>query len=282
VQAAFLVSANSSGGNLLSSSATHARPRFARRLPAVVAAPVLCGAAAAFVVAGTPATSMAATQAQGKNSTTAVTAKPADATSARLVSAIRPAAKHAAAPVTYTVKSGDTLSTIARHYYQDPDFWPAVYWANTHQIRYANEIQVGQVLTIPAKPAHAPAAPSDLSAPAPAPVHSSSYEEVAPVQHQYQAATEQTVESPVQSTTVSTAGDSSFQQCVISRESGGNPQAMNSSGHYGLYQFSASTWAEYGGNPADFGHASASEQNQVFDNAIAAGGQSNWSAYDGC
>jgi hypothetical protein len=24
------------------------------------------------------------------------------------------------------------------------------------------------------------------------------------------------------------------------------------------------------------------EQNQVFDNAIAAGGQSNWSAYDGC
>jgi hypothetical protein len=57
---------------------------------------------------------------------------------------------------------------------------------------------------------------------------------------------------------------------------------MNSSGHYGLYQFSSSTWAEYGGNPADFGDASASEQNQVFDNAIAAGGQSNWSAYDGC
>jgi hypothetical protein len=48
---------------------------------------------------------------------------------------------------------------------------------------------------------------------------------------------------------------SSFQQCVISRESGGNAQVMNSSGHYGLYQFSASTWAAARGNPADFGHA---------------------------
>jgi hypothetical protein len=57
---------------------------------------------------------------------------------------------------------------------------------------------------------------------------------------------------------------------------------MNGSGHYGLYQFSASTWAAYGGNPADFGHASTAEQNQVFATALARGGQSNWSAYDGC
>jgi len=57
---------------------------------------------------------------------------------------------------------------------------------------------------------------------------------------------------------------------------------MNSSGHYGLYQFSASTWAAYGGSAASFGHASVAEQNQVFNNAIAQGGQSNWSPYDGC
>ena len=74
----------------------------------------------------------------------------------------------------------------------------------------------------------------------------------------------------------------SFAQCVIARESGGQSQVMNGSGHYGLYQFSASTWAAYGGSPADFGNASVSEQNQVFNNAIASGGQSNWSAYDGC
>jgi hypothetical protein len=82
---------------------------------------------------------------------------------------------------------------------------------------------------------------------------------------------------------VSTAGDSSFQACVIRVESGGNPQAWNPSGLYwGLYQFSAGTWAAYGGNPADYGHAGAAEQNQVFASAIAAGGASNWAPYDGC
>ncbi|MGH3187269.1 MAG: hypothetical protein ACRDPY_31080 [Streptosporangiaceae bacterium] len=39
---------------------------------------------------------------------------------------------------------------------------------------------------------------------------------------------------------------------------------------------------EYGGNPADFGNASVAGQNQVFANALAADGESNWSAYDGC
>jgi hypothetical protein len=79
------------------------------------------------------------------------------------------------------------------------------------------------------------------------------------------------------------SGGGGFQSCVIARESGGNSQVMNSSGHYGLYQFSASTWAAYGGNPADFGNASVAEQNQIFNNAMAtAGGAANWSPYDGC
>ena len=46
--------------------------------------------------------------------------------------------------------------------------------------------------------------------------------------------------------------------------------------------FSASTWQAYGGSAGDFGHASVSEQNRVFNNAMAQGGQSNWSPYDGC
>lgn len=74
----------------------------------------------------------------------------------------------------------------------------------------------------------------------------------------------------------------SFQRCVIARESGGNSQIMNSSGHYGLYQFSASTWAAYGGDPSLFGKASGAYQTQIFNNAMAKGGQSNWSPYDGC
>ena len=74
-----------------------------------------------------------------------------------------------------------------------------------------------------------------------------------------------------------------FGNCVVERESGGNPQVMNSTGHYGLYQFSFSTWVAYGGAPGDFGHASVAEQEQVFMNAMATpGGANNWAPYDGC
>ena len=78
------------------------------------------------------------------------------------------------------------------------------------------------------------------------------------------------------------ASYSSFQACVIARESGGNPQVMNASGHFGLYQFSLATWVEYGGSPSLFGHATVAYQNQVFANAMARGGKFNWAPYDGC
>jgi hypothetical protein len=79
------------------------------------------------------------------------------------------------------------------------------------------------------------------------------------------------------------SGAGGFQSCVIAAESGGNSQVMNSTGHYGLYQFSASTWAEYGGSPSSFGNASVAQQNQVFATAMASpGGESNWAPYDGC
>lgn len=81
---------------------------------------------------------------------------------------------------------------------------------------------------------------------------------------------------------VNPSGYGSFQACVISRESGGNSQITNSTGHYGLYQFSYSTWVANGGNPSSFGRASVAEQNQVFANTYAASGTSAWSPYDGC
>ena len=74
-----------------------------------------------------------------------------------------------------------------------------------------------------------------------------------------------------------------FAQCVIQRESGGSSQVMNSTGHYGLYQFAYGTWVAYGGSPSAFGHASVAQQNQVFANAMATpGGANNWRPYDGC
>jgi LysM repeat protein len=251
------------------------------RLP-IAAAPALLGVAAAITLSAQliPSPALASTL-SGHSESAGQSWK---VTNAELLALIHPLAAQPQAAVSttaasrsakYTVRSGDTLSSIAGKVYHDPAAWPVLYWANRHKIRWADSVEVGQVLTVPAKPARIPAAPTQLG-PTPAPVQASTQlatDEAAPVS----TATAE----PAQSAGTYT-GSGSFQECVISAESGGNSQVMNSSGHYGLYQFSSSTWAEYGGNPADFGNASVSEQNQVFDNAIAAGGQSNWSAYDGC
>jgi LysM repeat protein len=267
----------------------------------------MAGLAAAFALGNAPAAAHAAGAATGhhpaaKTAVPQAAAPQAQASAAQLLSitqrptagapvvrlnatqvaAIQPKGKHhRTATAKYVVKSGDTLASIAQRLYHSPDYWTVLYWANHGAIKYANEIQAGQVLAVPAKPAKIPSAPKSV-APAAAPVPSTaSSASTASSGGSY--ATASTAEAaPVQKASTYTASSGSFQACVIAAESGGNSQVMNSSGHYGLYQFSASTWAAYGGNPADFGNASVAEQNQVFDNAIAAGGESNWAPYDGC
>lgn len=83
---------------------------------------------------------------------------------------------------------------------------------------------------------------------------------------------------------------SSFERCVLRAETSGRaPEEVNSSGHWGLYQFSRSTWLAYA-TPV-FGaataaalweNASPAQQQQVFEAAMARGGESNWAPYDGC
>ncbi|MBV9094491.1 MAG: transglycosylase family protein [Streptosporangiaceae bacterium] len=210
---------------------------------------------------------------------------------ARLFAATRTVALQQQAPATYTVRPGDSLSAIAGRVYRNPDAWPVLYWANRHQIRWADVIVAGQVLQVPALPARIPAPPAQLGPSMVAPSAPTATADV--VQPAVQA--EQPAQyAPVQAAPVQAAPAASvasysgaypggaFGACVVAAESGGNAQVMNATGHYGLYQFSASTWAAYGGNPADFGNASVAEQNQVFANALAEGGESNWSAYDGC
>ena len=197
---------------------------------------------------------------------------------AHLISATRETPARAAQAVKYTVRSGDSLSAIAGRVYHNQDAWPVLYWANHSQIRWANIITAGQVLQVPAKPAKIPGAPGQLG---PAPV-------IAPAPAPAAATSASPAYAPVQSTAATastyTGGTpgGSFGQCVIARESGGNSQVMNGSGHYGLYQFSQATWVAYGGSAASFGNASVAQQNQVFANALAQGGQSNWAPYDGC
>jgi hypothetical protein len=240
--------------------------------------PALAGMAAVVGLAPQALADPAPAHAAAQPAAATRTATIADALShggmspAELFSAVQASAP-AAKSASYTVRSGDSLSKIAGKVYHKQNAWPVLYWANRDKVHWANILGEGQVLKVPAMPAKIPAAPSQLGpAPAPAPA-------AAPVAASAAAPT-QAISSV--SGSYSGGASSSFESCVIARESGGNSQVMNSSGHYGLYQFSASTWAAYGGSAGDFGHASAAEQHQVFANAVAQGGQSNWAPYDGC
>ncbi|WP_205502706.1 LysM peptidoglycan-binding domain-containing protein [Rufibacter psychrotolerans] len=77
--------------------------------------------------------------------------------------AAQPAAKPAAQPVaaqpaaapqqpaydTYTVKSGDSLSKIAKNFYGDAQQWHKIHQANLDKIKDPNLIDVGWQLKIP-------------------------------------------------------------------------------------------------------------------------------------
>ena len=52
-------------------------------------------------------------------------------------------------PRTYVVKKGDSLSKIAKEFYQDAKQWKKIYQANTDQIKNPDLIKPGQKLIIP-------------------------------------------------------------------------------------------------------------------------------------
>lgn len=181
----------------------------------------------------------------------------------------------------YVVRSGDTLSSIAQSQYGAATEWPALWWRNKKKIHNPNTLRTGEVLRLsqwhtasayiirvadaaaaPPKPKYVPIASSSQT------VVTDSF--VAPSGGDYGYL------NPAD------APDGTFGECVVTRESGGNSQIMNSTGHYGLFQFSDATWIAYGGSPALFGHATIQEQEDVFMNAIDAGGEDNWAPYDGC
>jgi len=69
--------------------------------------------------------------------------------------------------------------------------------------------------------------------------------------------------------------------CIRNAEEGGS-YAWGPGNGGGAYQFVIGTWETYGGAASEFGVAGPAYQDQIFNNAIAAGGASNWTAYDGC
>jgi resuscitation-promoting factor RpfC len=194
----------------------------------------------------------------------------------------------------YWVRPGDTLSLIAARTLGNAGAWPALWWANHRTVKNPNRISVGQQLSIPdsanathwvVRTANALIAP----APAKAKTHSVVYRSadndgdndsddsgashVSHVSHS-------SAPAPVSATTYT--GGSAFQQCVIQRESGGNPSAVNPySGAGGLYGFLPSTWQALGfpGLPEN---ASVAMQNAAFAKEYALAGAAPWAPYDGC
>ena len=61
---------------------------------------------------------------------------------------------------TYRVRSGDTLSGIAKRFYGNPAHWTWIYAANRSKIHNPNSIYVGEKLTIPG---HAPTGTTSYS-----------------------------------------------------------------------------------------------------------------------
>jgi len=100
---------------------------------------------------------------------------------------------------------------------------------------------------------------------------------------QQQAAAQQAPQQPVSTGGSWGAPPGSFEACVISRESGGNPAAVNpSSGAGGLFQFLPSTWAGLGlGYPGGAQTAPPGVQIQGFFKLYAEAGPGPWSS-DGC
>ena len=102
------------------------------------------------------------------------------------------------------------------------------------------------------------------------------------------AAQPTTSPSPAASASSSSSGGggsdpahSSLGVCIRNAEEGGS-YAWGPGNGGGAYQFQIGTWEKYGGAAGEFGVAGPSYQDQIFDNAINAGGASNWTAYDGC
>jgi hypothetical protein len=77
------------------------------------------------------------------------------------------------------------------------------------------------------------------------------------------------------------AAHSALGICIRNTEEGGS-YAWGPGNGGGAYQFLLSTWEAYGGAASEYGVAGPAYQDQIFDNAIAAGGASNWTNYDGC
>jgi hypothetical protein len=176
----------------------------------------------------------------------------------------------------HTVRPGDTLSAIAAQDMGTSKAWPKLWWVNRKKVSDPNMIAVGLKLRIPDTRTWRYQRKAALEAiPQPRRIR---YAGVVAASDPPQAAA-----APVAGPAVAASG---FEACVISRESGGNPAAVNpSSGAGGLFQFLPSTWASLGfaaSYPGGAQTAPPSVQVAAFWKLFNEAGTSPWAPSDGC
>jgi hypothetical protein len=193
----------------------------------------------------------------------------------------------------YTVIRGDTLSGISARFCHTPADYLSL--AGASGITNPNMIYPGEHIKLGCHAAPAHVVPAPVS-PAPsraagrhaagrhAAARANSDSRPHPARHRAPGRHAHT--HPARGGGFSAAGMGAFESCVISRESGGNPHAVNPvSGAGGLFQFLPSTWAGLGfagGYPGGAQTAPVGVQEAAFAKLYAEAGTSPWRPYDGC
>ena len=180
---------------------------------------------------------------------------------------MHPAAAHHSSHAQYKVRPGDTLSDIARHEYGRASDWPAVWWANRHQVPNPGLITAGQRLRLPTRHQVKPWLTRAAQTAAPAPSSAATATTSAPTGGS----------SAVSPSALPSAGGANW-AAIAACESGGNWSANTGNGFYGGLQFTQGTWDAYGGgqyaSSADL--ASQSQQIAVAQRVLAGQGIGAW------
>jgi LysM repeat protein len=161
-------------------------------------------------------------------------------------------------PQKHTVVSGESLSSIATD--NNLPSWMVLWDTNTN-LQNPDQINVGEVITIPNAPYPTTdrALPAGYDAPAATSVVAST-----PVSYTPAASTARVVGNP-----------GGIAQRVCAGESGCNYAEDTGNGYYGAYQFDNGTWADFDGY-ASANLAPAAVQDQKFQQEYAVRGCSPW------
>lgn len=222
---------------------------------------------------------------QALPATVPVTPSPVPAAFSRPHPAVLDAAR------SYTVRRGDTLTSIAAKLWGHPARWPLLWKAN--HIHNPNYIRAGQRLKVPADPAVSQHVVNEAYAaippppPPPAPVTITVHAATQPAgfsdpvgtftQNTQQATAQAEAPAPAAPAAAPvSAAPGGIWGCIAQHESGGNPAENTGNGFYGMYQFTPASWQAAGGGPGLPSSYSAAEQLRVAQNLQAMSGWGNW------